>query len=172
MSVSPLARLPVGVIVERRKAASAWIDFTWRAVGILPGHPAAAPWTELSSGGDVSTFYAGAATIDLYRSETPHYEYNLKTGRPSIWIKLRRTGRAMPYDVAAVTVDPTEGESYSEAGDDLVDAVPMPEVIRTALEAFVAEHHVEQVFYKRKRTRADPEALSRQAPIRQDRDHE
>jgi hypothetical protein len=29
------------------------------------------------------------------------------------------------------------------------------------VEAFIAEHHVEQAFYKRKQKRADPEALAR-----------
>jgi hypothetical protein len=33
----------------------------------------------------------------------------------------------------------------------------------------VAEHHVERPFVKRKRDRADPEALSRRAPIAKDR---
>jgi hypothetical protein len=37
----------------------------------------------------------------------------------------------------------------------------MPEVIREVLEGFVAEHHVEQEFFKRKRDRANPEALAR-----------
>jgi len=32
-----LLRIPVGVVVERRKADSSWIDFVWRGVGVLPG---------------------------------------------------------------------------------------------------------------------------------------
>ena len=32
------------------------------------------------------------------------------------------------------------------------------------IEAFVAEHHVERPFVKRKRDRADPEALARRGP--------
>lgn len=37
----------------------------------------------------------------------------------------------------------------------------MPEVLRDAIETFIAEHHVEREFVKRKRNRADPEALAR-----------
>ena len=48
-SVPPLARIPVGVMVERRKATSPWIDFVWRPVSVLPGEPAAAPWTLLAT---------------------------------------------------------------------------------------------------------------------------
>jgi hypothetical protein len=45
----------------------------------------------------------------------------------------------------------------------------MPEVIRDAIEAFVAEHHVERTFVKRKRDRANPEALGRHGPLRDDK---
>jgi hypothetical protein len=52
-------------------------------------------------------------------------------------------------------------------GADLVEALPMPAPIRSAVAVFVAEHHVEPVaFSKRKRDRVDPEALARRAPIK------
>jgi hypothetical protein len=44
----------------------------------------------------------------------------------------------------------------------------MPESIREFLAAFVAEHHVEQPFFKRRRDRADPQALGRRGQIRDD----
>jgi hypothetical protein len=45
----------------------------------------------------------------------------------------------------------------------------MPPPVRR-VEAFVAEHHVERPFVKRKRDRADPEALAHRRPMQQDRD--
>ena len=45
--VAPLLRIPVGVVVERRKANSPWVDFVWRPVAVLGGLPDAAPWTKL-----------------------------------------------------------------------------------------------------------------------------
>jgi hypothetical protein len=45
---SAQARMTVGVVVERRKARSPWIDFTWKPVAVLAGLPEAAPWTMLS----------------------------------------------------------------------------------------------------------------------------
>jgi hypothetical protein len=36
--------------------------------------------------------------------------------------------------------------------------------LRDTIAAFVGEHHVEQVFEKRRRDRADPEALGRRGP--------
>jgi hypothetical protein len=166
---SALARIPIGVVVERRKAASQWIDFTWQPVGILPGQPDTRPWTVLSAEGDRTSFYAGSAELALYRSETGYYRDNLATGAPSVWVQLRPTGVDPPFDLIAVTVDPAEGESYSQVGDDVVEALPMPQSIRETIEAFVAEHHVERPFVKRKRDRADPEALARRAPMQKDR---
>jgi hypothetical protein len=166
----PLMRIPVGVVAERRKAASPWIDFTWQPAMVLPGPPDAAPWTVLAADAAATTFYVGAADIGLYRSETGRYRDNLASGAPSLWIALRPTGSEPPYDLMAVTADPSEGESFTQAGDDLVGAVPMPALVRETIEAFLAEHHVEEVFHKRKRDRADPEALARRGPVGKDRD--
>jgi Protein of unknown function (DUF3305) len=166
----PLMRIPVGVVVERRKAGSPWIEFTWRPAMALPGRPDAAPWTVLASDTETATFYAGAVDIGLYRAETARYRENLASGAPSLWVALRPTGAEPPYRLLAVTADPSEGESFTQAGDDLVGAVPMPAPVRAIVEAFVAEHHVEHAFHKRKRDRADPEALARRAPM--DKDHD
>jgi len=66
--VAPLLRIPVGVVVERRKATSQWVDVVWRPVAVLGGLPDAAPWTPLAGDGETETFYAGGAEIELYRS--------------------------------------------------------------------------------------------------------
>ena len=134
---------------------------------MLPGEPAAAPWTVLGTQGDVTTFYAGAAHIDLFRSETTNYRDNLAGGAPSLWVVLRPTAVEPPYELVAVTADPAEGEAFTEAGNDLVEVVAMPDAVREAVAAFVAEHHVEREFFKRKRDRADPEALGRRGPLRE-----
>jgi hypothetical protein len=168
---APLQRIAVGVIVERRKAASQWIDFVWRPAAVLAGAPEAKPWTLLNnSQDDAASFYAGPAEVTLYRSETSNYRDNLATGTPSLWVTLRPTGAEPPFEIVRVTADPSEGEAFTETGNDLVDAVPMPEVIRDLVAEFVAEHHVERQFYKRKRDRADPEALGRRGPQREDGD--
>ena len=69
-----------------------------------------------------------------------------------------------------VTADPSEGESLTETGTEIVEAVTMPIEIQQRLVAFVATHHVERPFVKRKRDRADPEAMAMRAPVRQRRD--
>ena len=160
-AAQPLLSIRVGVVVERRKADSPWIDFVWRGIGVLPDEPEMTPWTVMREQEGTTLFYAGSATIDLYRSETERYRDNLATGAPSVWVVLTPSEGAWPYAVSAVTADPAEGEAFTETGANLVEAVPMPDVLHEAIENFIAEHHVETEFVKRERRRADPEALAR-----------
>jgi len=161
LNAPPLTRIAVGVVVERRPATSPWIDHVWRPVDVLAGVPDTAPWTQLPGEGDATVFYAGAAEVHLYRSETTNYRDNLATGEPFLWVVLRPTGADPPFEIVTVTADPAEGEAFTETGTDLVETVPMPAAVADAVAAFVAEHHVERTFHKRKRDRADPEALGR-----------
>jgi hypothetical protein len=124
----------------------------------------------LMQNADSATFYIGAADIELHRTETGNYQSNLTSGAPMLWIALRSTGGEPPYELFAVTADPAEGEALTEAGNDIVDVVPMPPAVRTQIEAFVAQHHVDRPFYKRQRDRADPEALARRMPARRGRE--
>jgi hypothetical protein len=158
---TPLARIAVGIVVDRTKAASRWVDFIWRPVAALTGVPETAPWTILAQDEETTRFYAGPGEIELYRSETAYYRDNLASGAPMLWVALRQTGGEPPFAIAAVTADPAEGEGLTQAGTDVVESVPMPHPIEEAVARFVAEHHVEREFVKRSRDRADPEALAR-----------
>ncbi len=158
---APLKTLKVGVVVERRKATSPWIDYIWRPVAALAGAPDVKPWTPIREDGEATQFYAGSADVSLFVSETGHYRDNVTSGSPSLWIVLSPTGVEPPFEIACVTADPHEGEGYTVGGDNIVDNVPMPEPVLDAVEDFVVLHHVERTFFKRKRNRADPEALAR-----------
>ncbi len=162
-AAEPHARVPVGVVVERRKAMSPWIDAVWRSVAVLGGVPDAGPWTVIATGEDVTTFYVGVAEIELHRTEAEHYWSNLQSDEPSVWVALRPTGGDPPYALFAATADPAEGESFTQAGSDVVDAVPMPAAVREFVETFVAQHHVALPHYRR--TRTDPRD-ERREPLR------
>jgi hypothetical protein len=167
--MAALAHIPVAVVVDRIKAESPWIDYIWQPSAVLVGEPDAKAWTRLSGDDERMSFYAGSASVEFYGSETAHYRDNL-AGHGKLWIVMTPTDSDPPYQVVKVTADPAEGESYTETGANLVEAVPMPEAIREALEAFVTTHHVEgAAFYKRTRDRQDPEALGRRGPINQRR---
>ena len=81
-----------------------------------------------------------------------------------MWVALHATGGEPPYAIATVTADPAEGEALTEPGQGVVEAVAMPDSVRDAIALFISRHHVDRVFEKRKRDRADPEALARRGP--------
>jgi hypothetical protein len=151
-----LARIAVGVVVERRKAKSAWVDCLWRPVSVFVGEPSAAPWTLLAAEAETALFYAGEAMIELHRTETTNYRENLVSGAPALWIALRPVASERPYEILAVTADPAEGEAFTDAGSNLVEAVPMPPEVAQSIGRFIAEHHVERPFLKRRRQPAAP----------------
>jgi hypothetical protein len=157
----PVRHIPIGVVVERRKAASPWTEFLWRPAAVLAGSPDAAPWTPLAEDGDAVTFYVGPAEIVLYRSEADNYRCNLMSGAPAIWVMMHATGGEPPCVIGGVTADPAEGEGWTEPGQAIVEAVAMPEIVREQVAAFVAQYPARPVFEKRRRDRADPEALAR-----------
>lgn len=164
--VQPLMRIPVGVVIERRKARSPWVDVVWRPVAVLPGVPDAAPWTMLDGDADRANFYGGPATIDLYRSDTAGYRDNLAAGSALLWVVLQPSGGDPPFEIAAVTAEPSEAESFTESAANLVETVPMPDPLRAIVANFVAEHHVERPFEKRKQDRTDPEAMARPGAVK------
>jgi hypothetical protein len=163
--IEPLVRVPVGIIVERRRATTAWAEFVWRPSAVLPGVPDTPPWTMLETEADRTAFYVGVVEILLYRTDSAGYRDNLCDDAPLLWVALQPTGDAgRPYEISAATADPGEGEAYSENAGNLVEALPMPDAIRNIVARFVAEHHVDRPFFKRQRDRANLEAMA--APVR------
>ncbi len=162
--MTPEDRFEVGIIVARRRLKGPWASHAWMPVAALPAAPAAPAWTRLGETEDEATFYAGAYEVSLHVAETAHYRDNLVSGRPSLWVALRATGEET-YEVATVTADPYEGEAMAEGIGEIVEAVPMPPEIQAKLLAFFEAFHIERTFEKRKRDRADPEALARRARI-------
>lgn len=156
MRSTALARIEVGVVVERRKARSMWADFLWRPVSVFVGTASAAPWTPLGTEAETTLFYAGEAVIELHRTETANYRNNLASGAPALWVALRPVSSERPYELIAVTADPAEGEAFTDAGSNLVEAVPMPPDVAEIVARFIAEHHVERPFVKRQRQSAEP----------------
>ena len=160
MRSTALAKIAVGVVVERRKARSMWADFLWRPVSVLAGETSAAPWTPLDTEAETALFFAGEAVIELHRTETANYRDNLTSGVPALWVALRPVASEPPYEILAVTADPSEGEAFTDAGSYIVEAVPMPADVAEAIGRFIAEHHVERPFIKRRRQPAETAPVS------------
>lgn len=152
--------IPVGVIVERRKASSPWIDHTWSVTAIVTGMPETARMTPVGRRGDAERFYLGASELVLASTDTANYRDNLMSGAPKLWVVMHH-GPEQSVSLHTVTADPAEGEAHTETATNLVETIAMPEEIAGFVAAFVDEHHVEREFIKRKRDRLDPESLSR-----------
>ena len=138
MSPSPSAS-----IVERVKAASQWIDHLWRPTTVLAGQPDTPPWTALADDGE------RASSMRVRRRSNciaPRPPTTATTSQrfAGLWVVLRETGAEPPYALYLVTADPAEGEGMTSAGSNIVEPVPMPDSVRDAIAAFVAEHHVER----------------------------
>ncbi|MDQ1080761.1 DUF3305 domain-containing protein [Pseudoroseomonas cervicalis] len=154
----------VAVIVERRPSPSPWADWSWRVAEVLQDAPEVAPWTLLRQEEGRALFLAGRATIALHPTDTANYKHNLESPEPRIWVVLRPAPGEPGMALHAVTLDPGEAHLYADVGQDTLESLPMPDFLRAPLEAFVAQHHRERGFWKRRRDQADPEALARRAP--------
>jgi hypothetical protein len=157
------ARRTIGIVVARRKLSNPWADHAWLPAAALPDAPDTPPWTRLSGDEREELYYAGPYELSFHRGETSHYRDNLTSGQPSLWVSLRPIG-GEDHEIATVTADPYEGESLAEGIGEIVEAVPMPPEVQAHLAAFVEAFHVDRAFFKRKRDRADSEALARRLP--------
>lgn len=160
----------VGVVVERRALKNPWVDHAWVPVAVLVGAPAAKPWTALHETTEAARYYAGKVELEFFESDTEMYRENLRSQRPSLWVALRPVDAPPGVTLHLVSADPSDAESLTETGTDIIEAVPMPVEIQQQLAAFIEAHHVERPFVKRKRDRADPEAMARREPTSGRRD--
>ncbi|MFC5068694.1 DUF3305 domain-containing protein [Flaviflagellibacter deserti] len=139
----------VGVIVERHPAVTQWADYSWRVSQVLVEPPEIPIGTVLKNEAGVLSLFAGYAEVEFHSVESGNYRDNLASGQPSLWVVLEAGETPGEIDLVAVLADPAEGEAMTEAGDLIVEAVPMPASLAAELVIFVAQHHVEQVFVKR-----------------------
>lgn len=160
-------------MLEHRRVPRGWQTDEWRVVGLLPlgADDALEPWTVMAEGEGWQRLYAGRVELELFPGETASYRDNLSSSRPAVYVVLRRdAGRGVALREA--TVDPGEIEAHAEAGDDLIEAVPLPEPVAAWMQDFIDRHHVERPFLKRQRDRADPDVLGRRpAVLRQEGRH-
>lgn len=157
-------RIPVGVLAERRPGVTKWAEEVWRVVEVLEAAPPVEPWTKLREEPGRTLFFAGTAEVALHPTDTANYKHNIEAQQPLVWVALRPAATGAGFTLQSVTVDPGEAHLHADAGNDLVEALPMPPGLLAATAEFVARHHVEREFYKRRRDRADPEALGRRGP--------
>lgn len=159
----PKQVLRLGVLALRRPPVTRWSTGEMRPLAVLAQEPGTGPNTLVSTADGIETWYIGGRDLVLWSGDTGHHRDNLASGRPSIWVALRG-GDPARATIACITADPYEGEGLASDPDLVVEAVPMPGPVRDSLAAFVAAHHVDMPFKKRKRQPADPNSMTPRAP--------
>ena len=129
-----------------------WATAVARPIGVIPGTGEHAVGAMLVERDGSRVVHAGDATIVLHRKDTAGVALNL-TGDGMLYVVMRPSDGPLGARVHLVTASDYEAQDHTDAGEDMVERVPMPAPIREAIEAFLARHHVEEPFHKRKRKR-------------------
>lgn len=147
--------MPVGVVVRKAPGVTRWAKWSWTVSGLLPG-AGPADWREIRREGETVEYHAATLPLTLFSSDTDAYRNTLAGRTPSLYVVMRdalEPDARMPWRVDLITANAYEGQGYAESGDGLVELVPMPLAMIAWVHDFVAAHHVEQPFVKRKRDR-------------------
>ncbi|HEY0832486.1 MAG TPA: DUF3305 domain-containing protein [Azospirillum sp.] len=154
-------RVPLGIVLERRRSASPWQDFAWRPLSVIPGAaPLEGAPRVLREGDGWTQFHAATVELELFRSDTEGYRLNLSQEPPRLWVALRHDDAGVPVPFF-VTACAHEAEIYQVSGNEMVETVPMPVEVLALVRDFVDQHHVDVPFEKRERKRHFPD---RKAP--------
>lgn len=148
--------LTLGIVVEKRKSSHAWADWVWKPVSVLMNPPAGKNWEVLRISNDVTQYHAGIVHLVLHRKDTEALRENLMLPEPELYVVLREPAdpdEEFPYEPHSVTASAFDAQDSTDAGDDLVEKVPMPEAVAAFIQAFVEQHHIDEEFIKRKRDR-------------------
>ena len=146
--------IPLGIVVEKRKSSHPWANWIWKPVSVVVNAPADSRWVEMMRSGDSIRYHAGTLLLTLHRKDTEALRANLMLPAPELYVVLQEdedAGSDFPYAPHAVTASAYDAQDMMDAGDDIVEKVPMPEAVAAFIQAFVEEHHVEEEFIKRKR---------------------
>lgn len=146
--------MPVGVLVSRQPRAAHPLDpaphTQLRPIAVVTDMPPLPDWTLLRRDGQTEVFFAGSSHLVLYPGEAAHYEDNLALDPPRVWVAIRPDPDTNGT-IAALSLDPYEGEALADVEGDTVEALPMPQALREWLADFIVQFPPDRTFYKRKR---------------------
>ncbi len=154
----PKEMVRIGILGIVRPPATRWAGRRLVPYSIGPELPGVAGGVKVAENKGVETWYLGGHGLQLHSGDTGNYRDNLIAARPSVWVAVQGVENPIKTKVVLVTVDPYEGEALATDPALTVEAVAMPADLRARLADFVAKHHVEIPFKKRKRQNVDVEA--------------
>lgn len=142
--------VPVGIVIRRQPGVTRWQKWNWIVSGVLLG-AGPADWRVLRAEGDVVEYHAGTVPLELHGADAEAYDHNLKARIPSVYVVMRQGEGDAPFDILLATASPYEAQDYTDSGEELVEKVAMPPAMLAIVQRFVAEHHEDEEFVKRKR---------------------
>lgn len=152
--------LPLGIVVERRKAASRWVDWIWAPVAVYLTGDTVTPWTELRREGETIRYAAGTLPLGLHRKDVEALRLNLMLEVPELYVVLEPDTAAdapAPWRPHLVTASSYLVQDLADTGEYLIEKVQMPDAVAAFIQAFVEAHPSEEAFKKRRRDRLDTE---------------
>ncbi|MDH5354885.1 MAG: DUF3305 domain-containing protein [Gammaproteobacteria bacterium] len=141
----------VSVVMEKRATDNAWIDYSYRAIGVVVGELGQQKQVKsIFQDGEVEHFLVTGLNLGLFEDECESYYHNLMSPKPGCFIVADAPDdldeMPVPY---LVSLSFDEVHAYLE-GDEQVYAVEIPAELYQWAEAYVLTHYVATKKTKRK----------------------
>ena len=154
-------RMPVSVLIEQRHVSvGRWTQPHWEVRAVVAGTgvvQSVLSRTLVSRERGCEIHMWTGLAVELFRDGCEGYWYNLKSGRPCLFVVCSLDGESDDSNddglsPMLVTANQDEASAHLES-DDPVFSVPMPDRVRQWVEHFVVRNYRPEV--KRKRRRRD-----------------
>ena len=146
--------VPLCVVLSRKQSDSPWTDWFWEPVAVVLDAPPGVHGKVLKEGEGWTHYFLECDPLELHRKDAPAYRECLAAGKDaSLWVVLEEEDgleEEMPYRVHLVTASPYEAQDYLDSGELMVEAVPMPPLLRAFIEDYVRQCPPDEEFIKRK----------------------
>lgn len=144
-------QITVSAVMEKRASENLWIDFNYKAIGIVVGEAGEEKETKsIFEDGEVEHILVTGLQMRLHEDECESYYHNLMSPKPGCYIVAETPDdpdqMPVPY-LASMSFD--EVHAYLE-GDEQVYAVEIPKELYQWVEAFILTHYVAVKKTKRK----------------------
>lgn len=152
-SRAPSSRRPhvqVAVVMQRERIDNRWQPWRWQLAEIVPHEDSfgAAPRLLLKDEQQERWLHPGFL-VELFTDDAEGYHLNVSTEQPCFWVVWRMEEEAA-WAEEPIAIVQTVTLSYHDAGrwldaQETVEQVPVPPDVRAWLQAFVDEHHVQEL---------------------------
>lgn len=141
----------VSAVIEKRASDNVWLDFTYKAIGVVVGEAGQEKQVKrIYQDDEVEHFLVTGLELRLHEDECESYYHNLMSPKPGCFIVAEAVDDSdempIPY---LVSLSFDEVHAYLE-GDEQVYAVEIPAELYQWAEAYVLTHYVAIKKTKRK----------------------